>query len=281
MAGSKWRIRIFGYILCFFIIPCVMFGSFAYYSLPAQRMSLASIVTSECTLRPGIGKEHEEARWIDANWGDARNGKPGIHYMLNPSLLPGDATIVEIGAWEGRDMQLFMEKSPSKDVQIHAYEPMQHKVGVLASNIKEFGRGQIQANPFGLGRSDRETCFLKDGGTRDEGTRELEKAETCDDNMRGMIRDVRPILAPFRRIDLLHINCEGCEREILEVILQPGSAIAAKIQIIEVQFHAVVSEIEYCNIEALLKANGFMLDYRYQYVWEAWVRKGQGSTGNA
>ena len=46
IGGSKWRIRIFGYIL-YFITLCVMFGSFAYYSLPAQRVSLESIVTSE------------------------------------------------------------------------------------------------------------------------------------------------------------------------------------------------------------------------------------------
>jgi len=41
IGGSKSRIRIFGYILCF-ITLCVMFGSFAYYSLPAQRVSLES-----------------------------------------------------------------------------------------------------------------------------------------------------------------------------------------------------------------------------------------------
>ena len=46
IGGSKWRIRIFGYVL-YFITLCVMFGSFAYYSLPEQRVSLESIVTSE------------------------------------------------------------------------------------------------------------------------------------------------------------------------------------------------------------------------------------------
>ena len=52
IGGSKWRIRIFGYIL-YFITLCVMFGSFAYYSLPAQRVSLESIVTSEWQ-KPGF-----------------------------------------------------------------------------------------------------------------------------------------------------------------------------------------------------------------------------------
>ncbi len=46
IGGSKWRIRMFGYFL-YFITLCVMFGSFTYYSLPAQRLSLESLVTSE------------------------------------------------------------------------------------------------------------------------------------------------------------------------------------------------------------------------------------------
>ena len=44
IGGSKWRIHIFAYIL-YFITLCVIFGSFAYYSRPAQR-ELESIVTS-------------------------------------------------------------------------------------------------------------------------------------------------------------------------------------------------------------------------------------------
>ena len=56
IGGSKWRIRIFGYIL-YFITLCVMFGSFAYYSLPAQRVSLESIVTSEWQ-KPGFACKH-------------------------------------------------------------------------------------------------------------------------------------------------------------------------------------------------------------------------------
>ena len=46
IGGSKWVIRMLAYFL-YFLTLCVMFGSFAYYSLPAQRLSLESIVTSE------------------------------------------------------------------------------------------------------------------------------------------------------------------------------------------------------------------------------------------
>ena len=46
IGGSKWVIRMLAYFL-YFLTLCVMFGSFTYYSLPAQRLSLESLVTSE------------------------------------------------------------------------------------------------------------------------------------------------------------------------------------------------------------------------------------------
>ena len=46
IGGSAWVIRMLAYFL-YFLTVCVLFGSFAYYSLPEQRVSLESIVTSE------------------------------------------------------------------------------------------------------------------------------------------------------------------------------------------------------------------------------------------
>ena len=39
IGGSAWVIRMLAYLL-YFLTLCVMFGSFTYYSLPAQRLSL-------------------------------------------------------------------------------------------------------------------------------------------------------------------------------------------------------------------------------------------------
>ena len=46
IGGSAWVIRMLAYFL-YFLTVCVLFGSFAYYSLPEQRVSLESFVTSE------------------------------------------------------------------------------------------------------------------------------------------------------------------------------------------------------------------------------------------
>ena len=41
IGGSAWVIRMLAYFL-YFLTVCVLFGSFAYYSLPEQRVSLES-----------------------------------------------------------------------------------------------------------------------------------------------------------------------------------------------------------------------------------------------
>mmetsp|Transcript_9760 Transcript_9760/g.44472 ORF Transcript_9760/g.44472 Transcript_9760/m.44472 type:complete len:368 (-) Transcript_9760:112-1215(-) len=46
IGGSAWVIRMLAYFLCFLTL-CVMFGLFTYYLLPARRLSLESLVTSE------------------------------------------------------------------------------------------------------------------------------------------------------------------------------------------------------------------------------------------
>lgn len=219
-----------------------------------------------CTLVPGLGKEEEEQKWINLNWGDAVNGTAGIHYLLNPSLLAKDATIVEIGAFEGRDIELFMGKHPSRLVHIHAYEPVQEQFQILASKMAKIGNGQVSVYPYGLSSHSYTTCFLKAA----EGTYDARTA-SCEASARGNLRKITDELKHFKQINLLHVNCEGCEYATLKTVLA-NKHISKRILILEVQFHQVITHEQYCEIEHLLVLRGFRLKYRYQYVWEAWVR---------
>jgi len=220
----------------------------------------------ECTIVPGRGKDSEEQKWIDLNWGNAINGTAGIHYLLNPSLLAKDATIVEIGAFEGRDIELFLGKQPSGLVHIHAYEPVQEQFQILASKMAKIGNGQVTVYPYGLSSHSHATCFLKAAeGTYDSHT------TSCTASSRGYLHKVTDELKRFKQIDLLHVNCEGCEYATLKTVLT-NKRTSKHILKIEVQFHEVITHEQYCEIERLLVLRGFRLKYRYQYVWEAWVR---------
>ena len=83
-----------------------------------------------------------------------------------------------------------------------------------------------------------------------------------------MILSVREIL-PRERIDLLKLNVEGMEYEILESLLDSGSA--ARFANIQVQFHTVAPDwkARYDAIaEGLSKTHE--ITWRAPWVWENW-----------
>ena len=87
--------------------------------------------------------------------------------------------------------------------------------------------------------------------------------------------DFRGVLAEFEYVDLLHINCEGCEAPVLKTFLSASST--ANVAAVEVQYHKVHVPLRvYCEIESSMRAHGYTLAYRYPYVWELWVREVSG-----
>jgi FkbM family methyltransferase len=217
-------------------------------------------------VRKGIRKEDEDHKWVAENWGGQRSdGSPGLHYMLNPSKLPSHALILDVGTWHGRDISFFMKGHGSSGVQIHTYDAVD-RAEMLKGLLQKYP--QVTSHPFGLGSANRTAHFTKAGGTDDEGT--FEQKGSLELN--GTIMDVMHELTRFQHVHLLHINCEGCESEVLHRLLTDPVA-HEKIDVIEVQFHfPVVSEADYCEIEQLFLVNGYVLQYRFQYVWEAWSK---------
>ena len=76
----------------------------------------------------------------------------------------------------------------------------------------------------------------------------------------------------------MQINCEGCEYEVLERLLESPRELAV-VRAIEVQFHldwGVQTDTKrYCSIESGLRAAHFELDYRHPFLWERWQRRGE------
>ena len=75
-------------------------------------------------------------------------------------------------------------------------------------------------------------------------------------------------------LDLLHVNCEGCEYEMLENIIQSG--LHRRIKVIQFGSH-FFSEIprlteRFCAIRSELKMSHRMV-YGLAFGWERWDRK--------
>jgi hypothetical protein len=77
-----------------------------------------------------------------------------------------------------------------------------------------------------------------------------------------------------RSLDLLTINCEGCEFVVLETLISTN--LIERLDYIQLQPHAVPSlgdyPCRYCRLRQLL-ARTHVIAYDYPQLWEAWKRK--------
>ena len=178
------------------------------------------------------------------------------------------ALIIDIGSYTGEDIKSFLQRAGplARNVSIHTYEPVPSMSAKLIRSMKLYR--QVVVHNYGLGASTYSACIMGTG----DGVRLVRKNGMLRCSGRTEVVDVRHALSKYHRpIDLLQINCEGCEAAVLQRLLERPTPLV--IRAIEVQWHRVNSEQTYCNTEAMLRARGYVMDYRYPYVWERWVRK--------
>ena len=164
---------------------------------------------------------------------------------------------------------------------MHIYEP----VPVFYENLEKVWSDHVRTNQwdvelhkYGLGDSTRTILLseadLKGQGTfgmkdneADEGKKiplEIIEASTAFNNVTGGSGD----------LDLLHVNCEGCEYEMLENIIKSGLHWKIKIIQFGTHFFPEVPRLteRYCAIRSELSKSHRMV-YGTAFAWERWDRK--------
>ena len=174
--------------------------------------------------------------------------------------------------YTGIDTQELINRYTCK---IHVYEPIPTFIYELESKFKDNSR--VKIFPFAVdaenakikmndGDGDASNMFGSDGKNKTE----VEVKDIVEVIYKSMEMENK------MEIDLLHINCEGCELGILERLIEfNGGDLLKKIKNIEVQFHPQdkYKELEavsrYCRIQEHLSRTHF-LTYHFHFVWENW-----------
>jgi FkbM family methyltransferase len=188
----------------------------------------------------------------------------------HPERFPVDATIVEIGAYTGRDIGVFLQQAsnqnvPVSNMEFHLYEPVDMAYQTLASKYSEVPN--IHLTKAGVGYKTETMCVSLSG----------DAAKTDNKNIANCAADAVPVIDAAlvvnslpKRLDLLHINCEGCEIPIMRRVLETS---IDKIDRIEVQNHPQhITTEDYCGYVTQLYSHGFRPVYHYKFVWELWER---------
>lgn len=218
--------------------------------------------------RPFTGADQDRAREAFR-----KAGHNGMRRLFSPSawLVASAATlVVDVGSFEGVDLMAFMQRAGplAKNVTVHTFEPVKATRLRLQHNVGNYS--QIHIHPYALGDSTRAMCT---DGTGDAATmRPIHMRGTCMPQRRVHMVDTWHVINSFgHSVDLLQLNCEGCELAVLHHMLK-RAAVTRVVKSIEVQFHrSAVTEASYCTLDARLRALGYTLEYRFPYVWERWT----------
>lgn len=184
--------------------------------------------------------------------------------------------IIEIGGYLGVMMPKLMEATGAK--QYVALEPVPSFYQNFTKKIKKLQlNSTVKAYNFGLAVTQRElqivlhsdaTSLFKDERGEDRKTETIKIYRVIDFFVQ--------IGLGCNSLNLLTINCEGCEFDVIEILT--STSLIDNIEYIQFQPHRSVFSNDrvyicrYCRLRQLL-ARTHEIGYEFPNVWETWKRK--------
>ena len=169
---------------------------------------------------------------------------------------------------------IFNAQSRNRNAKILTFQPDLSEFEKLRSH---FNRNiQIQVYPFGLGNETKTLKFVGGSGTASASV--FQRGDLPGQGIAHTIelRDLDHVLDFAHHFSLLIINCEGCEYELLEKLIN-SEKLTSAIGTVLVQFHRhyKVSDVSpekfRCNLIRLLSEKGWCPIFSFPFIWEAWT----------
>lgn len=188
-----------------------------------------------------------------------------------------EVSIIEIGGYLGVLLPKLVATTGAK--QYVALEPVPSFFQQLSKKIGDLSlQSRVTAYNFGLAKTKKElqislrkdaTSLLKDD--------KREGVQTESIKIFNVIDFFVQIGLGCNSLNLLTINCEGCEFDVIEMLT--STSLIDNIDFVQFQPHLIVFDDEqkyicmYCRLRELL-ARTHDIAYEYPHVWETWKRKG-------
>ncbi|KAK6194693.1 hypothetical protein SNE40_000279 [Patella caerulea] len=193
--------------------------------------------------------------------------------MHKPWLTRNDSVMIEVGGYKGVDAERLI--SHGMHPKYIALEPVPMFYKLLLEKFKS--DKQFLILNFGLGRNDRTlTIPIQTDATSLFRQNKINKGTaTTDITIRKATTFFDEVKVKDKNVDLLHINCEGCEFELLEDLIATGYI--RYFNHVQFQFHMHLPYIEkeacrYCQIMKLLGRTHKPM-FQYRHTWQAWEIK--------
>ena len=189
----------------------------------------------------------------------------------NHTYLNGDSTVIEVGG----NMGVFTENLQ------RLFKPRRYIVLEPISVFYDHLRRKFQNMTnivflnFGIGKEDKIDMVKVDGGSTSKYLpNRVPKSQLVPLRQINATTFFTSMAIGFYEIDLLTVNCEGCEYDILDSILD--SNMVQYFRHIQISFHHFKGLGDtlkrYCEYQEILKRTHRVV-YQYSMFWESWTRK--------
>ncbi|XP_048755570.2 uncharacterized protein LOC125666452 [Ostrea edulis] len=209
----------------------------------------------------------------NAGFGSFWTGTTQYIRHTHHTYLNADSTIFDIGGNKGEDA----------DAMIKRYRPNNYlilePIKTLYSNlVKKFKNdSKVELYNFGLARKN-DKFYVNVWGNGGDATSVFAGNDDGGSCLLRVVNTTRFLLqagVPCYEIDLITVNCEGCEFEIMEELI--GSGMMNQFRHVQFATHPTLKHLlkpaeRYCEIQEKLKRTHTM-SYQYKWCWESWKRK--------
>ena len=188
-------------------------------------------------------------------------------------FLDANSIVVDVGGFVGEAVHNFLHKFACR---VFIFEPVQEYAHALEKRFQSANDRVVVLN-YGIGSRDENVSFVVDGDRSH--ISDAANADKTSSNSGGHVVQMRT-LTPFfdnldrqhgtRFVDLMHINCEGCEFAVLEYLLR--SPWIFRIRHLLVQFHSfrdIDAVDRRCTLRSRL-VRTHKLAWDRAFVWERW-----------
>ena len=189
-------------------------------------------------------------------------------------LLNSSSLIVEVGGNVGHDTHRFITLY---NASIITFEPLIPMWRGLKKRFKS--NPNVDVRPYGLGKRAK-NLSIELRGSQNDGTSVLRKLSGGRKSKIEQIQvisiieaieNIRKTRTQHGIIDMISINCEGCEFEVLPALI--ASNMLQYFRIVQFATHTgLIAETSciYCQIQQALERTHRTI-YHYRLLWEAWL----------
>ncbi|XP_048729730.2 uncharacterized protein LOC125647080 [Ostrea edulis] len=207
--------------------------------------------------------QRDYGNFFGGDQGRLQNIRRTHHKYLNDKKL-----MIEVGGNWGWDAGNFTQLYNMNYIIL---EPLKRYTDILGKKFK--GNEKVCVYNIGLGSKTERVMVNLEGNNACATTKFSKKNGTIPIYIVNVIDFLTDLGVGVYELDLLTMNCEGCEYEVLETLVR--SNVIEKIRNIQWATHTKISIDDpwrrYCRIQELLKRT-HRPTYQYKFNWENWRR---------